>query len=297
MMHIVKLNHCPEFNASDREQALTIDEILFSLTHFSPIYPLNAMREAVKQREEITPHFLDYLKKTRGNYKSLNNDWWIIPASYLLAEFKVTEAFPLIIDLISLPKNVVEMLYGDLITEDMQNILASTYNGDFKLLAKFIEDDAIWEYSRLAGLEAIVVLYNEKVLSREKVIEYFSYLFHSGLKKETSSTWAILVSACMLLEVKELFEQCQTAFDEELVDRGWFHRSDIEDAIIHGNHGFKDPFRRHYFVTNVVERFARWACFNKEAPHEVVIKAKVKIGRNDPCPCGSAKKYKKCCLK
>ena len=25
--------------------------------------------------------------------------------------------------------------------------------------------------------------------------------------------------------------------------------------------------------------------------------SKLKIGRNDPCPCGSGKKYKKCCLK
>ena len=25
-------------------------------------------------------------------------------------------------------------------------------------------------------------------------------------------------------------------------------------------------------------------------------KADPKIGRNDPCPCGSGKKYKKCCL-
>ena len=24
---------------------------------------------------------------------------------------------------------------------------------------------------------------------------------------------------------------------------------------------------------------------------------KTKIGRNEPCPCGSGKKYKKCCLK
>ena len=23
---------------------------------------------------------------------------------------------------------------------------------------------------------------------------------------------------------------------------------------------------------------------------------RVKVGRNDPCPCGSGKKYKKCCL-
>jgi uncharacterized protein YecA (UPF0149 family) len=24
--------------------------------------------------------------------------------------------------------------------------------------------------------------------------------------------------------------------------------------------------------------------------------SKTKLGRNDPCPCGSGKKYKKCCL-
>lgn len=28
----------------------------------------------------------------------------------------------------------------------------------------------------------------------------------------------------------------------------------------------------------------------------VTYKAEVKIGRNDPCPCGSGKKYKKCCI-
>ena len=27
------------------------------------------------------------------------------------------------------------------------------------------------------------------------------------------------------------------------------------------------------------------------------IRVEVKTGRNDPCPCGSGKKYKKCCLK
>ena len=26
------------------------------------------------------------------------------------------------------------------------------------------------------------------------------------------------------------------------------------------------------------------------------IKADIKIGRNDPCPCNSGKKYKKCCI-
>ncbi|MBR5741927.1 MAG: SEC-C domain-containing protein, partial [Firmicutes bacterium] len=40
----------------------------------------------------------------------------------------------------------------------------------------------------------------------------------------------------------------------------------------------------------------------KEAPKEIrtashtpVVRKDVKVGRNDPCPCGSGKKYKNCC--
>lgn len=31
-------------------------------------------------------------------------------------------------------------------------------------------------------------------------------------------------------------------------------------------------------------------------PNKMMIRAKEKIGRNAPCPCGSGKKYKKCCM-
>lgn len=30
-------------------------------------------------------------------------------------------------------------------------------------------------------------------------------------------------------------------------------------------------------------------------PEQVIRKQKEKVGRNEPCPCGSGKKYKKCC--
>ncbi len=32
------------------------------------------------------------------------------------------------------------------------------------------------------------------------------------------------------------------------------------------------------------------------APIEQYVRATPKIGRNEPCPCGSGKKHKKCCL-
>ncbi|MBA7524908.1 hypothetical protein ES705_17053 [subsurface metagenome] len=37
--------------------------------------------------------------------------------------------------------------------------------------------------------------------------------------------------------------------------------------------------------------------FVKNIRQEITVKGSKKVGRNDPCPCGSGKKYKHCCLK
>ena len=36
--------------------------------------------------------------------------------------------------------------------------------------------------------------------------------------------------------------------------------------------------------------------FSRDAP-TTIRNTEPKVGRNDPCPCGSGKKYKKCCAK
>jgi len=40
---------------------------------------------------------------------------------------------------------------------------------------------------------------------------------------------------------------------------------------------------------------ARMAGSGDLQPVQQVVRGAAKIGRNDPCPCGSGKKYKKCC--
>jgi preprotein translocase subunit SecA len=40
---------------------------------------------------------------------------------------------------------------------------------------------------------------------------------------------------------------------------------------------------------------ARMAGGGESGPVQQVVRASAKVGRNDPCPCGSGKKYKKCC--
>ena len=41
---------------------------------------------------------------------------------------------------------------------------------------------------------------------------------------------------------------------------------------------------------------AQWEARREPPPKLVVASSGPKVGRNDPCPCGSGKKYKKCCL-
>lgn len=47
---------------------------------------------------------------------------------------------------------------------------------------------------------------------------------------------------------------------------------------------------------DILEAEQKKALF-KEARQMHTVKNVVKIGRNDPCPCGSGKKYKQCCMK
>ncbi|EBW5629225.1 YecA family protein [Salmonella enterica subsp. enterica serovar Agona] len=45
-----------------------------------------------------------------------------------------------------------------------------------------------------------------------------------------------------------------------------------------------------------LELHAWWMAHPHATPLQMPIKAEVKVGRNDPCPCGSGKKFKQCCL-
>ncbi len=51
----------------------------------------------------------------------------------------------------------------------------------------------------------------------------------------------------------------------------------------------------HHEISKFVKREGAWLYEEGEVITETVVRASPKVGRNDPCPCGSGKKYKKCC--
>lgn len=53
--------------------------------------------------------------------------------------------------------------------------------------------------------------------------------------------------------------------------------------------------RVHHELAEFRREEGRWMCVGGEMDPKGPPRQVVKIGRNEPCPCGSGKKYKKCC--
>ena len=52
----------------------------------------------------------------------------------------------------------------------------------------------------------------------------------------------------------------------------------------------------HHEKSDFINQQGQWFYSSGEVYHETIVRSAPKVGRNDPCPCGSGKKYKKCCL-
>lgn len=58
----------------------------------------------------------------------------------------------------------------------------------------------------------------------------------------------------------------------------------------------KGVLAQHHELAQFKKEEGQWFFYDGHAPqYEQVIRQGTKVGRNDPCPCGSGKKHKKCC--
>ena len=54
--------------------------------------------------------------------------------------------------------------------------------------------------------------------------------------------------------------------------------------------------QRHHEIAEFRRHENAWTFYDGQAPSPQTVKRpNAKVGRNDPCPCGSGRKYKKCC--
>ncbi len=202
---------------------MDINEIVEQLTHLETgFFPRAALKTAIAQREALTPVLLRVLEETKQDAleRVLTEDSYMLPfyALYLLAQFRETRAYPLIVDIMAIPGEDVLDAFDDLITEDLCRILASVSGGNVEGLHRLIEDPQVNEYVRDAAIRALIVLVVQGALSRDAVMAYFQHLFRGGLDHESSIVWANLVSNASDLYPEEVMGDIEQAFADDVVD-------------------------------------------------------------------------------
>ena len=294
---------------------MELKEILSHLERNEGYFPRAAVQEAIDHRDEIVPALLGTLEDVARDLNPYvgGNRFIHIYAMYLLAQFRETRAYPLLVQIFSTPGELPMDLAGDVVTEDLGRILASVSDGDMGGMTSLVENEQANEYVRSAAMEGLVTLVVCGQRTREEVMAYFSSLFHK-LDRRPGQPWNGLMSACADLCPEEVVEEIRQAYEDGLVDPGYIGWKDIERSLALGKEAVVESLKDHLqMITEVGEEMGWWACFREDSSNTGPRKAPLslplsnlslpeptrrvlpKVGRNKPCPCGSGKKFKKCC--
>ncbi len=184
---------------------MTDEEILQAISCNWNVFPREALEDAFARPKEITPLLLKVLTDFRLSAEEDATDLDSIAATFamfLLAQFREPQAFGPILAICRLPGEIPEIFFDDPITSDLPSILASVWNGDLKLVQDLIEDSSVNEWVRSAALQSLVELWCLDQLDRTSLVDYFAYLFRSGLKREPHQVWNDLVyCSCQFIRV------------------------------------------------------------------------------------------------
>ena len=295
-----------------------LPEFLKPLEFLTSPFPREAVEETLGRREESTPyllHAMDWANEHPDEANHADPPYMLhFFALFILAQWRETRACDPLLRLIRNPK--VDDLLGDLVTERLPGILASVCGDDISGIQELITDTAGDEFVRTSALAALTGLVHAGKKTRPEISSFFDDLFHGGLEPEPCFVHTELVCACADLGLAEHLESIRSWYRDGIADPAIALLDDIEKEIALPEASPERRFDPRYSLINdIVAEMQKWSCFEPHcecdhcsAPQTSALFEKgsaydaindlhedLKIGRNDPCPCGSGRKYKKCC--
>lgn len=273
---------------------------------------------------KILEDFKHYRTILRNELERTEKEWEIllkekpgydlhIKAMFLLAKKRDKKTFPVILRFLSLPPDLVQRLIGDIIEVELSKIIASVAHKDKELLCEFIENRERDPWLRGAAVKALTSMMIRLKCKRDWLIHYFKELFEAKLEREPSVVWNILIKCCIDIRTKKLLKHIESALSNDFLDPSIpmisFNR--MKEYINEKKIDLRENLRNselYSYIDDPIENL-KWHHYSHWEPDEdfsikafpplpkTPIKKPPKIGRNDPCYCGSGKKYKKCCLR
>ncbi len=227
-------------------------------------------------------------------------------AFYLLGELHAQESLPAILETFSQGEDFLDFWYGDHLPGNLWEPLYYISDQQPGALKDFVFSPDICTYARSEVSCCVGQIGLHQPDKRDEVIEWFrdvfSHLSEASLKDGIVDSDFIGLAICDALELRspELLPEIKKLFDLKYVSEsicGNFN--EVEQDIFKP----EEPYFK-MDLLNIFDRYKQitttWYGYSNEEELSDTgnepIRVEPKIGRNDPCPCGSGKKYKKCCL-
>ena len=294
---------------------MDVPSILHQLAHAEGM-PTDAILAAREQRAAVAPALIDLIER----YLAAEPDAFALEgalfyAFHLLGEWHETAAYRPLARLLALEKDEVEEILGDARTETVQRVMAQVFDGDPQPLHEVIEAEPADPFVRSRMLETLALLVLRGALARDEVARYLRDAFGDLRPHDTNFVWYGWQSAIAALGLKELSSLVRKAFARRLIDPMDMGPADFEAhlkyACAHPESPWDTPDPSEY--AGFADTIAELASWQLRVPDDLerglgggwdlgpvdpepAVNPFRHVGRNDPCPCGSGKKFKKCCL-
>lgn len=306
---------------------LDVERVLLGLHVPMGVLPVEAIEAAQQLGPQIVPGLVQLIRDAtqsavdEGEPKS--NGHFL--ALFLLISLRAKEAWPDILEALKLPGEAPFRLYGDAINEVIPQAIPVLAPDRIDEIVSAIRDINVNESVRWALISGLAYCVVEGLRSREEIVGVLCSLLKESIAEKSPENVLALALTLHDLCPREAREDLERAFDEDLLYEGEISREEILDAIELGEEQALENLTREYQpIVDVVETLGSWAAFQSdwmqppftavEEPHAAapplaepplaepplphpVRHTEPHVGRNDPCPCGSGKKFKKCCAR
>ncbi|MDA1325327.1 MAG: DUF1186 domain-containing protein [Proteobacteria bacterium] len=284
-------------------------------------FPEQTVRYCLDHPDQVVPGFLDLLRYYAGN-PSLTDDrdgalFFII---HILGELGDTRAFGPLMDFLSGDQQQVKEILGEAITETLPRVLIGVFDGQTDRLYGVMNDPSVDEYVRHAAFMTWVHEVASGRIDMEEAECYLLACFDELRPRGESENyvWVAWVESIAWLGLDSLKPLVRQAFEKNLVPYFSLVWEDFEE-ILGGRLAASDPMaflagEKIAPFRDTIGTLSKWHAFSpeyieaKQRPpppkprdmpalsRETVANPYRHVGRNDPCPCGSGKKFKQCCL-
>jgi hypothetical protein len=291
-------------------------KILHELTYAEGL-PKEALKAATAQREEMLPLFIGEIEAFLAlEAAAREKPTPLFFIFHLLGEWREKVAYTPLARLLRLTRPEVDRIFGDGITTTSHRVMAAVFDGDPEPLYDIILDPSAEEFIRACMCEALAMVTLRGELDRAVAGRFLRDAFIVIRPQAECYVWVGWQSAIAALGMSDLKPLVKKGFDRGFIDShilGFDHfEEDLRRGIERPGEPRRPDDRDGTLFGDTIEELSGWYCFSEQyradqerwrrqatANHgrsqrlENPFKG---IGRNDPCPCGSGKKFKKCCL-